>query len=74
MMSCALADPRSHTDEELAGLITKTLRATGTGISQCRRRHRHQEFLASLHYLDASVPRDLDIHLMTREFHLGGWG
>lgn len=38
--------------------------ATGTVISQCRRRHRHQEFLAFLRHLDASVPRDLDIHLI----------
>ena len=38
--------------------------ATGTVISQCRRRHRHQEFLAFLRHLDVNVPRDLDIHLI----------
>lgn len=38
--------------------------ATGTVISQCRRRHRHQEFLAFLRHLDASVPPALHIHLI----------
>ncbi|HSE59841.1 MAG TPA: IS630 family transposase [Nitrospiraceae bacterium] len=38
--------------------------ATGTVISQCRRRHRHQEFLAFLRHVDTSVPQDLDIHLI----------
>ncbi len=38
--------------------------ATGTVIRQCRRRHRHQEFLAFLRHLDASVPQDLAIHLI----------
>jgi len=38
--------------------------ATGTVISQCRRRHRHQEFLAFLRHLDANVPPDLAIHLI----------
>lgn len=38
--------------------------ATGTVISQCRRRHRHQEFRAFLRHLDASVPQNLDIHLI----------
>ncbi|MDE3051702.1 MAG: IS630 family transposase [Nitrospirota bacterium] len=38
--------------------------ATGTVISQCRRRHRHQEFLAFLRHIEANVPQDLDIHLI----------
>ena len=38
--------------------------ATGTVISQCRRRHRHQEFLAFLRQIEASVPAELDIHLI----------
>ncbi|MEW6248786.1 MAG: IS630 family transposase [Nitrospirota bacterium] len=37
---------------------------TGTVLSQCRRRHRHQEFLAFLRHVDTSVPQDLDIHLI----------
>jgi putative transposase len=32
--------------------------------AQCRRRHRHQEFLAFLRHLDANVPGRLDVHLV----------
>jgi putative transposase len=42
--------------------------ATGTVISQCRRRHRHQEFLAFLRHIDASVPSDLAIHLIVDNY------
>jgi len=38
--------------------------ATGKVITQCKRRHRHQEFLQFLRHVDASVPKDLDIHLV----------
>ena len=38
--------------------------ANGEVITQCRARHRHQEFLAFLRHIDASVPRDLDVHLV----------
>jgi putative transposase len=37
---------------------------TGKVITQCKRRHRHQEFLQFLRHLDASVPQHLDIHLI----------
>jgi putative transposase len=30
--------------------------ATGAVLAQCRRRHRHQEFLGFLERIDASVP------------------
>ena len=33
-------------------------------LAQCKRRHRHQEFLQFLRYIDANVPADLDIHLI----------
>lgn len=42
--------------------------ATGAIISQCRRRHRHQEFLAFLRHIDASVPSDLPIHLIVDKY------
>ena len=42
--------------------------ATGAIISQCRRRHRHQEFLAFLRHIDASVPSDLQIHLIVDNY------
>jgi len=37
---------------------------TGQVIAQCKPRHRHQEFLAFLHHLDANVPSKLDLHLV----------
>src|SRR5215216_6697521 len=37
---------------------------TGQVITQCKPRHRHQEFLAFLRHLDASVPTELDLHLI----------
>jgi transposase len=38
--------------------------ATGKVIGQCRRRHRAAEFLKFLHQIDASVPADLDVHIV----------
>ena len=38
--------------------------ASGQVLAQCRKRHRHQEFLAFLRHIDANVPKDLDIHLV----------
>lgn len=38
--------------------------ANGKVLAQCKRRHRHQEFLQFLRYIDANVPADLDIHLV----------
>lgn len=37
---------------------------TGQVITQCKARHRHQEFLAFLRHLEASVPAALDLHLI----------
>ena len=38
--------------------------ATGKAVTQCRKRHRHQEFLTFLRHIDASVPKPFDIHLV----------
>ena len=38
--------------------------ATGKILQQCKRRHRHQEFLQFLNHIDKNVPKDLDIHLV----------
>ena len=38
--------------------------ATGKVLTQCKRRHRHQEFLQFLREIDASVPDELDVHLV----------
>lgn len=38
--------------------------ANGQVITQCKARHRHQEFLAFLRHIDASVPKDLEVHLV----------
>jgi putative transposase len=38
--------------------------ASGQVLTQCKSRHRHQEFLTFLRHIDANVPADLDIHLV----------
>jgi transposase len=38
--------------------------ANGQVITQCKPRHRHQEFRAFLDHVDRNVPKDLDIHLV----------
>jgi transposase len=38
--------------------------ASGKVITQCKARHRHQEFLAFLRHIDSNVPHNLDIHLI----------
>jgi len=42
--------------------------ATGKVVSQCKRRHRHQEFLQFLRHIDANVPDDLDVHLVVDNY------
>ncbi len=37
---------------------------TGAIFAQCKQRHRHQEFLAFLHDVDAQVPAHLALHLI----------
>lgn len=38
--------------------------ANGQVFTQCKARHRHQEFLSFLRHIEANVPDDLDIHLI----------
>ena len=38
--------------------------ATGRVLGQCRRRHRATEFLKFLNQIDASVPANLDVHIV----------
>jgi transposase len=38
--------------------------STGEVLAQCKRRPRHQEFLGFLEHIDASVPPQLDLHLV----------
>ncbi|WP_399213951.1 IS630 family transposase [Synechococcus sp. RedBA-s] len=38
--------------------------ATGEVITQCKPRHRHQEFLGFLRQIERSVPEALDVHLI----------
>ena len=42
--------------------------ATGKVIAQCKKRHRHQEFLQFLNHIDAQVPPELDIHLVVDNY------
>jgi transposase len=37
---------------------------SGEVITQCKPRHRHQEFLSFLRHLDANVPAQLELHLI----------
>lgn len=38
--------------------------ATGKVMSQCKKRHRHQEFLQFLRHIDTNVPSELDLHIV----------
>ena len=38
--------------------------ANGEVLTQCKRRHRHQEFLSFLRHIEGNVPQDLDIHIV----------
>ena len=38
--------------------------ANGSILSQCKPRHRHQEFLSFLRHIEANVPQRLDVHLI----------
>lgn len=42
--------------------------ATGTVISRCQRRHRHQEYLRFLREIDANVPKGLAVHLIVDNY------
>lgn len=42
--------------------------ATGKVLTQCRHRHRHQEYLSFLKHINANVPEDLDIHLVVDNY------
>jgi putative transposase len=42
--------------------------ASGRVLTQCKRRHRHQEFLQFLRYIEASVPKKLDVHLIVDNY------
>lgn len=42
--------------------------ATGEVIAQCKRRHRHQEFLQFLKQIEQNVPQKLDIHMIVDNY------
>ena len=42
--------------------------ATGQVLTACKRRHRHQEYLGFLKRVDASVPADLEVHLVVDNY------
>jgi putative transposase len=42
--------------------------ATGRVLSQCRRRHRHQEYLDFLRHIDQSVPAELEVHVIVDNY------
>jgi len=42
--------------------------ATGQVLAQCKKRHRHQEFLQFLRHIDVNVPTDLEVHLVVDNY------
>ena len=42
--------------------------ATGMVFTECKPRHRHQEFLAFLRRLEGCIPQDLDVHLIVDNY------
>ena len=40
----------------------------GSVITQCKPRHRHQEFLSFLNHLDHNVPAQLEVHLIADNY------
>ena len=42
--------------------------ANGQVFTQCKLRHRHQEFLSFLRHIQVNVPKDLDIHLVVDNY------
>jgi putative transposase len=42
--------------------------ASGQVITQCKRRHRHQEFLQFLNHIEQNVPEAVDIHLVVDNY------
>jgi putative transposase len=42
--------------------------ATGEVITQCKQRHRHQEFLSFLRHIDENVPAQLDVHFIVDNY------
>lgn len=53
--------------------------ANGQVLTQCKARHRHQEFLGFLRHIEANVPDHLDVHLVVdnygthRHARVKGW-
>jgi len=42
--------------------------AKGTVLTQCRKRHRHQEYLDFLRQIDKNVPVDLEVHVIVDNY------
>ena len=42
--------------------------ANGDVLSQCKRHHRHQEYLAFLKHVEEKVPRKLDVHVVVDNY------
>jgi putative transposase len=42
--------------------------ASGHVLTQCKRHHRHQEFLQFLRHIEASVPAELEVHLVVDNY------
>jgi hypothetical protein len=54
--------------ERLDSLFAALNVLDGGVITQCKPRHRHQEFLAFLNHLDHNVSADLEVHLIANNY------
>jgi transposase len=73
MNSCGLSCAKPQVTHDYYRHGTTTLFAAlnvldGAVITQCKPRHRHQEFLAFLNHLDHHVPADLELHLIADNY------
>jgi putative transposase len=54
--------------------------ANGQVLTQCKPRHRHQEFLSFLRHIEANIPQQLDVHIVLDNYaahkhpRVKGWG
>ena len=42
--------------------------ANGKGLTKCRARHRHQEYLSFLREIEKNVPKNLEVHIIVDNY------
>lgn len=69
-MGLGYPEPRTHDHKRhgTTSLFDALNIATGVHISQCKPRHRHQEYLSFLRQIGRGVPKPLDVHLIVDNY------